>query len=361
MRIENIAAILLLAGLASLGFAYMRARGRRDSLWFRAKKAPVARDAIFEALADPMVILDEHNHVADINAAMLALLDKTPAEVLGKPAKSVFENFPIPIRMYLQTSYARAEAVFEINSRQIHYELTIWPVFNAKREMMGRIHICHDITALKELEGELRKLNAGLEERVKKRTHELAEAYESMLEGLALALELRDKETEGHSRRVAGNALKIAARMGVKGQGLEDIRSGAILHDIGKISIPDEILHKPGKLTPQERAIVDEHPVTAYKLLSRIPFLSKAVEIPYSHHEKWDGSGYPQGLAGEAIPLSARIFAVADVWDALSYDRPYNKAWSRAQIIEYLKEQSGRHFDPAVVKVFLAMTENGEI
>jgi putative nucleotidyltransferase with HDIG domain len=182
-----------------------------------------------------------------------------------------------------------------------------------------------------------------------------------MLEGLARALELRDKETEGHSRRVTDTALKLAQKVGISGEALEDIRSGAILHDIGKISIPDGILHKPGKLTPEERLIVEQHPETAFKLLSRIPFFSKAIEIPYCHHEKWDGSGYPRRLSGEEIPLSARIFAVVDVWDALSNDRPYNKAWSREEIIKYFNEQSGKHFDPFVTKLFLSMVEKGEI
>lgn len=323
--------------------------------------APIGREKVFESLVDPVVLLDAKSRVIDINTSMLTMLDKNSNQVIGEPAKKVFDNFPIPIKMYTQVSYARAEFSFAMNNRNVHYELTVWPLYDSNRKMLGRIYISHDITAMKELEGELRKLNSELEDRVETRTRELAEAYEQMLEGLARALELRDKETEGHSRRVTEMALKIALKTGLAGNALEDIRSGAILHDIGKISIPDDILHKQGPLTPEERAVINQHPETAYKLLSPIPFLNKAIEIPYSHHEKWDGTGYPRGLAGRDIPASARIFAIADVWDALSYDRPYNKAWSREKIIDYFKEQSGKHFDPNIVRIFLSMVEKGEI
>ncbi len=319
------------------------------------------RDKLFEAIVDPVVILDNQNLVVDINSAMLILMEKEATDVIGKSAKIVFEDFPIPIKMYTHVSYARTEASFEFRNKQIYYELTIWPLYDANKKMIGRIYISHDITALKELENELRKLNLELEERVQARTYELAEAYETTLEGFARALELRDKETEGHSRRVTENTLKIAKKLGISGEFLEEIRSGSILHDIGKISIPDEILYKKEKLTPEERNIIQQHPETAYKLLSSIPFLSKALEIPYCHHEKWDGSGYPRGLKGNEIPLSARIFAAADVWDALSYDRPYNKAWSRKKIIKYFEDESGKHFDPFIVKTFLKMVEKGEI
>jgi HD-GYP domain-containing protein (c-di-GMP phosphodiesterase class II) len=149
--------------------------------------------------------------------------------------------------------------------------------------------------------------------------------------------------------------------MGFSDKELIDIRRGSILHDIGKMGIPDQILRKEGPLTEAERQIVLKHPDTAYNLLKEISYLEKALEIPHCHHEKWDGTGYPRGLKGEAIPLPARIFAVIDVWDALSSDRPYRKAWNREEITQYVINDSGKHFDPQVVTVFLQMVEKGEI
>ncbi|WP_427365533.1 HD domain-containing phosphohydrolase [Candidatus Caldatribacterium saccharofermentans] len=182
---------------------------------------------------------------------------------------------------------------------------------------------------------------------------ELVQAYDATLEGWAYALELRDRETEGHSRRVTELTVRIAREMGIKDEKIVHIRRGALLHDIGKLGIPDEILLKPGKLTEEEWEIMKKHPVYAYEMLSKIAYLRPALDIPYCHHEKWDGSGYPRGLKGEEIPLPARIFAVVDVFDALTSDRPYRKAWSREEAIAYIKERSGKDFDPAVVEVFL--------
>ena len=173
--------------------------------------------------------------------------------------------------------------------------------------------------------------------------------------------ELRDKETEGHSRRVTETTLAVARAMGFSEAEIVHIRRGSILHDIGKMGVPDQILRKEGPLTDEERQIVLKHPDTAYNLLKQIPYLEKALEIPHCHHEKWDGTGYPRGLKGEEIPLSARIFAIIDVWDALSSDRPYRKAWAREKVVEYLKNDIGKHFDPRVVNVFLALAEKGEI
>ncbi|MDZ7844723.1 MAG: HD domain-containing phosphohydrolase [Anaerolineales bacterium] len=182
---------------------------------------------------------------------------------------------------------------------------------------------------------------------------DLIRAYNEVIEGWAKALELRDQETEGHSRQVEQLTLDIARRMGMQGEQLAHIRQGALLHDIGKMGIPDQILHKPGKLSEAEWEVMRKHPTFAYELLSPIDHLKPALAIPYSHHEKWDGSGYPRGLKGTEIPLEARIFAVVDVWDALRSDRPYRDAWSDERALEYIKDQSGEHFDPRAVDVFL--------
>ena len=189
---------------------------------------------------------------------------------------------------------------------------------------------------------------------------EVAAAYDSTLEGWAQALELRDMETEGHSRRVVDLTVQLATHMGIAGEALVNIQRGALLHDIGKMSVPDIILQKPGKLTEEEWAVMRLHPVYAYQWLSPIEYLRPSLDIPHYHHEKWDGTGYPAGLKGEEIPLSARIFAIIDVWDALLSDRPYRNAWSRDRALEYIKFHAGDHFDPAVAKAFIEMIQRSE-
>jgi PAS domain S-box-containing protein len=193
-----------------------------------------------------------------------------------------------------------------------------------------------------------------LYERSQKDAADLVLAYDSTLEGWAHALELRDQETEGHTRRVMQMTVDLAKAMCVDERELENVRRGAMLHDIGKMGIPDSILLKPGTLNEREWEIMRLHPEYAYKFLESIEYLHPVIDIPYCHHEKWDGSGYPRGLAGEQIPFTARIFAIVDVWDALRSDRPYRKAWSDETIRKYIVQQSGKHFDPQVVQVFLA-------
>lgn len=186
---------------------------------------------------------------------------------------------------------------------------------------------------------------------------DLIRSYDETLEGWAKALELRDKETEGHSERVTQMTVRLAEAMGISGEALINIRRGALLHDIGKMGTPDAILHKEGPLTIEERRIIQKHPQDAYNMLKQIEYLRAAMEIPYCHHEKWDGTGYPRGLKGEEIPLSARMFSVVDVYDALANDRPYRKALPVSEVIEYLREQSGAYFDPVVVNRFIEILQ----
>lgn len=197
--------------------------------------------------------------------------------------------------------------------------------------------------------------NAYLFEELERANLELRTAYDQTIEGWARALDLRDHETEGHSTRVARLTVALAERIGVAKEDLVHMRRGALLHDIGKIGVPDRILLKPGPLTDEERTVMEKHPVYARDLLSPVPFLRHALDIPYSHHKRWDGSGYPRGLAGGEIPLAARIFAVADVWDAVRSDRPYRGAGPDTKAREYIREQAGGHFDPEVVQAFLAL------
>lgn len=182
---------------------------------------------------------------------------------------------------------------------------------------------------------------------------ELLDAYDNSLEGWSRALSLRDHETDTHSRRVVELTLKIAKIYGLGKTELESIRRGALLHDIGKVGIPDEILQKTGPLSNEEWIIMKKHPLLAVDMLQPINFMHESLEIPHYHHEKWDGTGYPHGLRGDAIPLSARIFAIADVFDALLSKRPYRDAWTKEKALQYLSENRGKHFDPQLIDLFI--------
>jgi putative nucleotidyltransferase with HDIG domain len=200
--------------------------------------------------------------------------------------------------------------------------------------------------------------NSALFDELQKSNVDLSRAYDTTLDGWSRALDLRDKETEGHSARVTEMTLRLARFMGFSEESLTHVRRGALLHDIGKMGIPDSILLKPGPLTDEEWVIMKMHPVYAVELLSPIEYLRPALDIPYCHHEKWDGSGYPRGLSGEQIPLAARIFALVDVWDALRSDRPYRAAWTLERVREHVRAGSGSHFDPAVVEAFESLNRD---
>lgn len=197
--------------------------------------------------------------------------------------------------------------------------------------------------------------NAQLYDHLQRSNVDLALAYDATIEGWSRALDLRDKETEGHTQRVTEITIRLAKAIGIGDSELLHIRRGALLHDIGKMGVPDSILHKPGPLTKEEWALMRQHPQFAFDMLAPIIYLRPALEIPYCHHEKWDGTGYPRGLKGEQIPLAARLFAVVDVWDALRSNRPYRESWPEEKVLEHIRSFAGTHFDPKAVELFLSI------
>jgi putative nucleotidyltransferase with HDIG domain len=196
-------------------------------------------------------------------------------------------------------------------------------------------------------------------ERARKSESDLRVAYDHTLEGWARALEERDEGTVGHARRVVNLCVRLAQEWGFDEEELQHLRRGALLHDIGKMALPDDVLLKRGPLSPRERTIMRRHTTIAGSMLGGIAYLRPALSIPLAHHEHWDGTGYPKGLKGRRIPLQARIFSVVDHYDALSSPRPYRKAWPKSKVIAYLRENSGKIFDPEVVETFLRLHEEG--
>ena len=198
---------------------------------------------------------------------------------------------------------------------------------------------------------------AALFEDLQKSNSELEVAYDRTLEGWSRALELRDRETEGHTRRAAEHTVALGRALGMSEDSLVHVRRGALLHDIGKLGIPDKILLKPGPLSEDEWSVMRLHPTYAHDLIEPIPYLRPALDIPYCHHEHWDGSGYPQGLKGEQIPLAARIFCVVDVWDAITSNRVYRPAWPMERARQYIAQNAGVQFDPKVVEMFFKVVD----
>ena len=307
------------------------------------------QSAALNAAANAMVITYRDGAIEWVNPAFTTLTGYSAAEALGKNPRLLRSG------LHDQSFYKGlwdtilAGRVWQgeiINRRKdgnlYPEEMTITPMCEPDGQISRFIVIKQDISDRKRVE-----------EALKRSSQDLMLAYDATLQGWSNALELREHETAGHSRRVVELTLELAQTMGIGPADLVHIQRGALLHDIGKMGIPDNILLKPGPLNLEEWKVMRQHPIYAYNLLSRIPYLAPALDIPFAHHERWNGRGYPRGLKGEEIPLSARIFAVVDVWDALSNDRPYRSAWARAAVVSHLREQSGQHFDPNILEMFL--------
>lgn len=281
----------------------------------------------------------------------------TGAEFL---AKSVNLR-PDAVRITLTGSADVETAKASINDGRIsHFLLKPWDDDQLRavvREGVRHFQMQREISRLNALtrqqRDELEVWNRSLELKVQERTEALQSAYEETLDALVLALDSREHATAGHSRRVAFYCLYLALEVGVPENKLEALHRGALLHDIGKIGVPDAVLLKPGKLDSDERKIIEQHVVIGGQLLERIGYLKDAMSIPRYHHERFDGNGYGEGIAGEAIPIEARIFAVVDVYDALRTERPYKNAMSHDRSCEIIADESGKHFDPQIASAFL--------
>jgi PAS domain S-box-containing protein/putative nucleotidyltransferase with HDIG domain len=310
--------------------------------------------AALEFAANAVIITDRDGTIQWVNSAFAELTGYSAEESLGRNPRDLVRSgvqdkafYEKMWRTILSGQVWRGEL---INRRKdgTHYieEQAVAPVTNPDGAITHFVGIKQDVSERKRAEEELRRKN-----------DELLTAYDTVIEGWSCAMDLRDKETKDHTMRVTALTLNLARHMKVPENELVQIKRGALLHDIGKLGVPDNILLKPGKLTDEEWRVMRQHPALAQQMLASIEFLKPALDIPYCHHEKWDGSGYPCGLKGEEIPFAARIFAVADVWDALTSDRPYRAAWTKSQALEFIGQESGKHFDPDIAQVFLASVE----
>jgi PAS domain S-box-containing protein len=321
--------------------------------------------SVFISLYDPVTDLVKCEFgIQDGNRLDLFNLPMIRIEPTGRGSKSEVIRTRKPLIVNdLQPRQTKMNTSFLVGTQGHAPQSGIYAPMITKGEILGVIQVqSYKINRFSPSDAELLCMigniaavaiqNARLIDNLEVKNLELVQSYDATLQGWSNALELRDQETEGHSERVVQLTVQVATRMGISLENMVHIRRGALLHDIGKIGIPDSILNKPGPLTEQEWGIMKRHPVYAYELLRHIGYLRPAIEIPYCHHEKWDGSGYPRGLKGENIPIAARIFTIADVWDALRNDRPYRKAWSASETIAYIREQSGHHFDPGIVQEF---------
>jgi len=291
--------------------------------------------------------------VIEINDGFANLTGFRPEDVIGKNTLSSDlwsnqnENQFFLRAMQEHGEVKNMEGVFKKKGGNLWIGLVSARIIDVNQEPCI-ISIIRDITARKRAELDLQRAHS-----------DLAEAYEATIEGWSHVLDLRDKETEGHTQRVTEITVRLAMALGVPADEIVHIRRGALLHDIGKMAIPDSILQKPGPLTEEEWKEMRRHPEYALQMLSPIVYLRPALDIPYCHHERWDGTGYPRGLKGIEIPLSARIFSIVDVWDALLSNRPYRRGCTEEAVLDYLLKHSGASFDPHLVEAFLELYHKG--
>ena len=322
LKVDAVSVLLLKKD--SLMLEYMASRG------FRSNATKHTKLEAGEGYAGRAILSEKIVYIPD-----LAHTTGDLSKALSQAGENFTTYFGVPLIVKGQT----------IGVLEIFHRLLLSP----DPEWLGFLELLADQTAIA-------IDHAQLFESLQRSNFELTMAYDSTIEGWSRALDLRDKETEGHTLRVTEKALELARLMELSEDELVHMRRGALLHDIGKMGVPDGILLKEGKLTDEEWEIMRKHPSFAYELLSPIRYLKSAdIDVPYCHHEKWDGTGYPRKLKGQQIPITARIFAVVDVWDAITSDRPYRSAWSKEKAMAYIKKQSGKQFDPQVVDAFLKL------
>ena len=326
------------------------------------RKSELLLQSLFTSAPDATILVDREGIIVRLNDQVQVMFGYHPEELIGQSVDVLLPQRYRGMHASYRSDYfaePRARPMGagldlygrKKNGSEFSVDILLSPVETKEDDMV----ICsvRDITERKGMQAKLAYLFQDLQ----KSNQELLMAYETTLSGWAKALALRDGRTADHTQRVTEMTIRLARAMGIGENQMQHIRQGALLHDIGKMGVPDNILLKPGPLNDEEWEIMRRHPILAEELLSPIAYLRQAMEIPCCHHEKWDGKGYPRGLKGEEIPLSARIFAVVDVWDALRSDRPYRKAWPEEKVLAYLREQKGKHFDPTVVETFLQVLE----
>jgi PAS domain S-box-containing protein len=328
----------------------------------RMQLALTEREAQFRLLAENSSDMISRHDIQGtflyVSPASYALTGYKPEELIGKRVLPFVHPEDTEILLKLLSSSDDPTVAIPYRARHknggyVWLEMTAKVIYDENNKTVEIQASSRDITERKQAQMALQSTNIALQQA----NQDLSEAYENTIAGWVMALDLRDHETEGHTQRVTEMTVHLARRLGCTDEEIVHLRRGAQLHDIGKMGIPDEILLKPGPLTDEEWVIMRRHPQYAYQMLSPIAYLNQALIIPYYHHERWNGSGYPHGLSGEDIPLFARLFAVVDVWDALSSDRPYRKRMPPKDVIEYLQQESGKLFDPNIVETFLTLID----